>query len=77
MATTTVFINNRTQAVRLPADLRLPDDVKRVDIRARGCERIISPLGHTWDSFFINGPEVADDFIETRASQEQSEREPF
>lgn len=77
MATTTVFINNRTQAVRLPADLRLPDDVKRVDIRARGCERIISPLGHTWDSFFINGPEVADDFMETRASQEQSEREAF
>lgn len=77
MATTTVFINNRTQAVRLPADLRLPDDVKRVDIRARGCERIISPLGHTWDSFFINGPEVADDFMETRASQEQPEREAF
>ncbi|MBN8443274.1 MAG: antitoxin [Thauera sp.] len=77
MTTTTVFINNRTQAVRLPADLRLPDDVKRVDIRARGCERIISPLGHTWDSFFINGPEVADDFMETRASQEQSEREAF
>lgn len=77
MTTTTVFINNRTQAVRLPADLRLPDDVKRVDIRARGCERIISPLGHTWDSFFINGPDVADDFMETRASQEQPEREAF
>lgn len=66
MATTTVLLKNRTQAVRLPEDLRLPEGVKRVDIRAHGCELIISPVGHTWDSFFINGPEVADDFMETR-----------
>ena len=77
MTTTTVFINNRSQAIRLPAALRLPDYVKRVDIRARGCERVIAPLGHTWDSFFLEGPEVADDFMETRASQEQAEREAF
>ena len=77
MTTTTVFINNRSQAIRLPAALRLPDHVKRVDIRARGCERVIAPLGHTWDSFFLEGPEVADDFMETRASQEQAEREAF
>ena len=64
-----------SQAVRLPADVRLPPDVKRVDIRARGVERIIAPVGHTWDSFFIDGPQVADDFMETRASQEQQERE--
>jgi len=49
--------------------------VKRVDIRARGVERIIAPIGHTWDSFFIDGPQVADDFMEIRASQEQQERE--
>ena len=77
MTTTTVFTNNRTQAVRLPADMRLPADVKRVDIRARGVERIISPLGHTWDSFFIGGPQAADDFMDARASQEQPEREAF
>lgn len=75
MAASTVFINNRSQAVRLPAAMRLPDNVKRVDVRARGCERVIAPLGQTWDSFFLDGPEVADDFMETRASQEQSERE--
>ena len=77
MTTTTVFTNNRTQAVRLPADMRLPADVKRVDIRARGVERIISPLGHTWDSYFIGGPQVADDCMDARASQEQPEREAF
>ena len=49
--------------------------MKRVDIRARGVERIIAPVGHTWDSFFIDSPQVARDFMETRSSQEQQERE--
>ena len=75
MTATTVLINNRSQAIRLPAELRLPENVKRVDVRARGSERIIAPLGQSWDSFFINGPEVADDFMESRASQHQPERE--
>jgi antitoxin VapB len=75
MTTSTVFINNRTQAVRLPAELRLPDDVKRVDVRARGNERIIAPLGQSWDSFFLNGPAVSEDFMTERASQDQSDRE--
>ena len=75
MTVTTVFINNRSQAIRLPAELRLPDTVKRVDVRARGVERIISPLGQTWDSFFLDSPQVGDDFLETRASQDQPERD--
>jgi antitoxin VapB len=75
MATSTVFINNRTQAVRLPAELRLPDDVKRVNVRARGNERIIAPIGQTWDSFFLGGQEISEDFMSERASQEQTERE--
>jgi antitoxin VapB len=75
LATGTVFINNRTQAVRLPADLRLPEGVKQVSIRARGHERIIAPLAETWDSFFLNGPAVSADFMEARMPQVQSERE--
>ena len=75
MTTSTVFINNRTQAVRLPAELRLPDDVKRVDVRARGNERIISPVGRTWDSFFLDGLAVSEDFMEERAPQNQTDRE--
>ncbi len=77
MTTTTVFISNRTQAVRLPADVRLPPDVKRVDVRVRGQERIIAPVGHTWDSFFVDGPAVTGDFMTERASQDQPEREGF
>ncbi len=75
MTTSTVFTNNRTQAVRLPVELRLPEGVTRVDVRARGHERIISPVGQTWDSFFVNGPAVSDDFMAERASQHQTERE--
>ena len=77
MTISTVFINNRTQAVRLPAELRLPASVKRVQVRAIGNERIISPLENTWDSFFLNGPQASDDFMPERASQEQSDRESF
>ncbi|WP_449371271.1 type II toxin-antitoxin system VapB family antitoxin [Thiomonas sp.] len=75
MATTTVFTNNRSQAVRLPADLRLPEAVKQVSIRARGKERIIAPLESSWDSFFLDSPAVSDDFLERRAPQEQPARE--
>lgn len=77
MSITTVFTNNRSQAVRLPADLRLPEGVKKVQIRARGQDRIISPVGHTWDEFFLNGPQASDDFMSERASQQQAAREAF
>jgi antitoxin VapB len=77
MAITSVFTNNRSQAVRLPAELRLPESVKKVDVRARGHERIISPVGKTWDSFFIDGPPASDDFLSKRASQTQADREPL
>ena len=75
MSIGTVFVNNRTQAVRLPLDVRLPEGIQKVDIRVRGNERIIAPLGQTWDSFFLGGPKVSDDFLPERASQHQSDRE--
>lgn len=77
MSIASVFINNRTQAVRLPADMRLPDDVKRVQIRAVGRERVIAPLDGAWDSFFLSTPSVSDDFLSERASQLQDKRESF
>jgi antitoxin VapB len=75
MTTTTVFTNNRSQAVRLPSDLRLPEGVKQVNVRALGHERIISPLAESWDSFFLSAPSVSQDFMETRAAQDQVPRE--
>jgi len=75
MSITSVFTNNRSQAVRLPADARLPEGVKKVLVRARGVDRIISPVGHTWDEFFLSGPQVSEDFMSQAASQQQAERE--
>ncbi|WP_298236046.1 type II toxin-antitoxin system VapB family antitoxin [uncultured Azohydromonas sp.] len=77
MSISSVFTNNRSQAVRLPADVRLPEGVKKVQVRARGVDRIISPVGHTWDEFFLNGPRVSEDFMAERATQQQAEREVF
>jgi antitoxin VapB len=77
VAITKLFLSNRSQAVRIPADLRLPDSVKEVEVRACGQERIIAPVGRSWDSFFQQGPAVSDDFMVERAGQEQAEREPF
>jgi antitoxin VapB len=76
MSHSTVFTNNRSQAVRLPADARLPPHVKRVEVRVRGAERIIVPAGHEWDSFFADdAPRVSDDFLPQRATQEQPPRQ--
>ena len=72
-----VFKNNRTQAVRLPAESRFPENVKKVVVRVVGQDRILSPLTNTWDSFFLSEDGVSDDFVTERASQDQSEREPF
>lgn len=77
MAIGTVFLNNRTQAVRLPAETRFPENVKNVVVRVKGNERIISPANQTWDSFFLSEEHVTDDFMTERASQEQQERESF
>jgi antitoxin VapB len=78
MTTSTIFANNRTQAVRLPAELRFPASVKKVSIRAVGKDRVISPAENTWDSFFLAGHEpVTDDFMKARPSQQQTEREDF
>lgn len=73
----TVFINNRTQAVRLPVDTRFPENVKKVVVRIIGKDRVLSPVESTWDSFFLSKDGVTDDFMTERASQEQSERESF
>ena len=77
MSTGSVFVNNRTQAVRLPADTRFPDEVKQVNVRILGKDRVLSPVDSAWDSFFLSEEHVSDDFMEERASQEQVERESF
>ena len=70
----TVFIDDGTQAVRLPRDVRLPEGVREVEVRVKGNELIIVPLGQSWDGFFLGGPSVSDDFMAERTSQDPPER---
>lgn len=72
-----VFENNRTQAVRLPAETRFPGNVRRVHVRVKGTDRILSPAGHAWDSFFLTDQGVSDDFLIARPDQHQPDRDPL
>lgn len=76
MEQTTVFKSNRSQAVRLPKAVALPDDIKQVDIVAVGRTRIIAPAGEAWDSWF-DGPSVSDDFMTDRNQPAVPKREEF
>ncbi|EOW5774694.1 TPA: toxin-antitoxin system antitoxin VapB [Escherichia coli] len=73
---TTVFLSNRSQAVRLPKAVALPEDVKKVEIIAIGRTRIITPAGESWDSWF-DGENVSTDFMDIRDQPAMQERESF
>ena len=59
----------------MPAEARLPDKVKKVVVRIRGRERIITPIENTWDHFFLNGPAVSNDFMNEQGEQKPIDRE--
>lgn len=65
MSTSTVFKSNKTQAVRLPKAVALPEHVKKVEIITQGSARLILPAGGTWADFFA-GPRLDDDFLNAR-----------
>ena len=70
IATGSIFENNRTQAVRLPAETRFPPEVRKVAVRVLGVERILAPVDRTWDSFFAaaEGVSISADRFETLAA---------
>jgi antitoxin VapB len=71
-----IFLSNRSQAIRLPKAVALPEDVKRVDVVAIGRVRIITPVGEAWDSWF-DGPGPSADFMAERDQPAEQEREAF
>jgi antitoxin VapB len=76
MVRSTVFSNNRSQAVRLPKPVALPEGVRQVEIVRIGRSRLISPAGHLWDEFF-DDPQVSDDFMSERRQPAAEIREPL
>jgi antitoxin VapB len=77
MARSTVFISNRSQAVRLPKAVAFPEGVHQVEIIRLGNSRLITPIGRRWDEFFVDGPSVSEDFMSERDQPSVQEREPL
>ena len=61
MVSSKLFLNNTTQAVRLPKDVAFPVDVVEVDIIVQGDARILMPKGHGWLWWAEHGPRLPDD----------------
>ncbi|MGH6854156.1 MAG: type II toxin-antitoxin system VapB family antitoxin [Methylococcales bacterium] len=66
MTQSSVFKSNKSQAVRLPKAVALPEHVKRVEIIRQGTARMILPAGGSWAEFFA-GPRIDADFLNNRA----------
>ena len=69
-----VFKSNRSQAVRMPKAVALPESVKQVDIIPIGRGRLIVPAGESGDSWFA-GEGVSDDFMSERDQPADQARE--
>lgn len=69
-----IFKSNKSQAVRLPKPVALPESVKQVDIVALVRTRLIAPAGEAWDSWF-EGEGVTEDFMVDREQPADQERD--
>lgn len=76
MAKSTVFMTNKTQAVRLPKAVALPDGVRAVEIVKVGNARLVTPADGVWDTFFDSEP-ASDDYMIHRTQPDADDREPF
>jgi antitoxin VapB len=73
MQTAKVFVNGRSQAVRLPKDFRLPGS--DVYIKKIGNIVILIPKDDPWSSLLSSLDQFTDDFMENRDQPDQDIRE--
>jgi antitoxin VapB len=59
--TAKIFMNNRSQAVRLPKDFHF--DTTEVFIRKQGDEVILSARPRDWSVYLATGPVASEDFM--------------
>jgi antitoxin VapB len=57
-----LFMNNRSQAVRLPKDFQF--NTKEVFIRKEGSDVVLSPRPADWSSYLDEAPVASPDFME-------------
>lgn len=58
-----IFMNNRSQAVRLPKEFQFR--TREVFIRKEGSEVVLSPRPFDWTSYLAEAPVASADFMES------------
>jgi antitoxin VapB len=69
-----IFMNNRSQAVRLPKDFQF--NVQEVFIRKEGSEVVLSPRPTEWSSYLTDAPRASDAFMDGLDDLPVQERKP-
>ena len=75
MQTAKIFLNGRSQAVRLPKDFRFSE--KDVFIKKIGKMVILLPKDDIWSSLVNSLDQFTDDFMDSRDQPHQNSREKF
>lgn len=71
--TAKIFMNGRSQAIRLPKEFRF--DTDEVYIRKQGDHLILSAKKPTWDEFFDTKSVFDDEFLKNRQDNTAQERD--
>jgi antitoxin VapB len=61
MVSSKLFLNNTTQAVRLPKEVAFPDDVTELEIVVLGANRVLIPKGTGWQWWLEHAPKFVED----------------
>ena len=69
-----IFMNNRSQAVRLPKDFQF--QTQEVFIRKEGSDVVLSPRPSDWSNYLAEGPVASASFMEGVEDLPPQEREP-
>ena len=69
-----VFMNNRSQAIRLPKEFQF--NTQEVFIRKKGNEVVLSPRPFDWSSYLAEGPVASMNFMDGVEDLPVQEREP-
>ena len=72
--TAKIFMNNRSQAVRLPKEFQF--NAQEVFIRKEGTDVVLSPRPLDWSSYLAEGPVASEDFMKGVEELPVQEREP-
>ncbi len=71
--TAKIFLNNRSQAVRLPKEFQF--NTPEVFIRKEGSDVVLSPRPSDWSSYLAEGPVASEDFMQDVEKLPPQERE--